>query len=69
MMFDILLGIQEDIGQIKRDVSSLNLRVSALEDHVRGTLNTLYSMQADIADLKTRVDRIERRLGLLDTEH
>ena len=69
MMFDILLGIQKDIGQIKREMSSVNVRISALEDHFRGTLTTLYGMQADIGDLKTRVDRIERRLGLMDTEH
>ena len=69
MMFDILLGIQKDIGQIKREVSSVNVRISALEDHFRGTLTTLYGMQADIGDLKMRVDRIERRLGLMDTEH
>ena len=69
MMFDILLGIQSDIGQIKRELSSLNLRVSALEDHFRGTLTTLYGIQADVGHLKVRVDRIERRLGLLDSEH
>ena len=69
MMFDILLGIQSDIGQIKRELSSLNLRVSALEDHFRGTLTTLYGIQADVGHLKVRVDRIERRLGLIDTEH
>ena len=69
MMFDILLGIQKDLGQIKRDLSSINLRVSALEDHFRGTLTTLYGIQADVGDLKIRVDRIERRLDLTDTEH
>ena len=69
MMFDILLGIQRDLGQIKRDLSSLNLRVSALEDHFRGTLTTLYGIQADTSDLKVRVDRIERRLGLNEAEH
>ena len=69
MMFDILLGIQKDLGEIKRDISSLNVRVSALEDHFRGTLTTLYGIQADTAHLKVRVDRIERRLGLTDTEH
>ena len=69
MMFDILLGIQSDIGQIKRELSSLNLRVSALEDHFRGTLTTLYGIQADVGDLKVRVDRIERRLGLKEAEH
>ena len=69
MMFDILLGIQNDLGQIKREISSINLRVSALEDHFRGTLTTLYGIQADTGHLKVRVDRIERRLGLNEAEH
>ena len=69
MMFDILLGIQSGIGQIKRELSSLRLRVSALEDHLRGTLTTLYGIQADTGHLKVRVDRIERRLGLSEAEH
>jgi len=69
MMFDILLGIQKDVGQIKRELSSLNLCVSALEDHFRGTLTTLYGIQADTSHLKSRVDRIETRLGLNEAEH
>ena len=69
MMFDILLGIQKDLGEIKRDISSLNMRVSALEDHFRGTLTTLYGIQADVGHLRGRVDRIERRLGLHEVEH
>ena len=69
MMFDILVGIQSDLGQIKRDISSDNTCISALEDQFKGTLTTLYGIQADVGHLKMRVDRIERRLGLMDTEH
>ena len=69
MMFDSLPGIQKDLGEIKRDISSLNPRVSALEDHFRGTLTTLYGIQADTGHLKVRVDRIESRLGLNEAEH
>lgn len=69
MMFDILLGIQKDIGQIKREQTSQGIRLASLEEHFRGLLTSIYGMQADIAELKVRVDRIERRLGLMDTEH
>jgi predicted nuclease with TOPRIM domain len=69
LILEILKKMQGDVGEIKRDMSSLNMRVSALEDHFRGTLTTLYGIQADVAHLKTRVDRIEKRLGLTDTEH
>ena len=69
MMFDILLGIQKDLGQIKREQVSQGIRLASLEEHMRGLMTSIYDMQADIADLKVRVDRIERRLGLADTEH
>ena len=69
LVLEILKGIQADIREIKRDIGSLNMRVSSLEDHFRGTLTTLYSIQSDVAHLKGRVDRIEHRLGLKDTEH
>ena len=36
MMFDILLGIQNDLGLIKREQSSQGLRLSSIEDHIRG---------------------------------
>ena len=69
LMLEILKNIQGDIGTIKQDMSSMTSRVSALEDHFRGTLTTLYGIQGDVAHLKGRVDRIEQRLGLRDTEH
>ncbi|HEX8446637.1 MAG TPA: hypothetical protein VF649_08485 [Sphingomonas sp.] len=68
-MLEILKGIQSDVGAIKREQASQGIRLLALEDHVRGLVTTIYGIQADVADLKTRVDRIERRLGLTDTEH
>lgn len=69
LMLEILKTIQTDIGDIKHNIGSLESRVSSLEDHFRGTLTTLYGIRADVAHLKGRVDRIEQRLGLRDTEH
>ena len=69
MMFDILLGIQKDLGLIRREQTSLGIRMASIEEHIRGLMTSIYGVQADIADLKLRVDRIERRLGLTDTEH
>lgn len=69
LMLEILKNIQADIADIKRELVSQGMRISALEDHFRGTVTTLYSIQADVAHLKGRVDRIEQRLGLRDTEH
>ena len=69
LMLEILKSIQSDVSDMKHELSSQSLRIAALEDHFRGTLSTLYGIQADVARLKDRVDRIEHRLGLKDTEH
>ena len=69
LILEILKKMQADSSEIKRDISSLNMRVSSLEDHFRGTLTTLYSIHADVGHLRNRVDRIEQRIGLRDTEH
>jgi hypothetical protein len=48
----------------------------AMEDYQRGIITSLqgvvtsiHGIEGDIVDLKDRVDRIEHRLGLMDTEH
>jgi hypothetical protein len=69
LMLEILKTIQADIRDIKHEMTSQSLRIASLEDHFRGTLSTLYGIQADVSRLKDRVDRIEHRLGLKDTEH
>jgi len=69
LILEILKKIQGDVAEIKREQASQGMRISALEDHFRGTLTTLYGIQADVAHLKARVDRIEERLGLRETEH
>ena len=69
LMLEILKTIQADVALIKREQVSMGVRLAAIEDHQRGIMTSIYGMQADVADLKNRVDRIERRLGLTDTEH
>ncbi len=69
LMLEILRTIQRDVAAVKREQVSIGVRLAAIEDHQRGIMTSIYGMQADITDLKDRVDRIERRLGLNDTEH
>ena len=69
LILAILKKMQGDVAEMKHELAVQSMRISALEDHFRGTLTTLYSIQADVAHLKVRVDRIEERVGLRDTEH
>jgi hypothetical protein len=69
LMLEILKNIQGDVGAIRREQTSQGIRLSSIEDHQRGIMTSLYGIQGDIADLKMRVDLIEKRLGLSDTAH
>ena len=76
LMLEILKKIQSDVSLLRREQSSLSTRLLAMEDHQRGILTSLqgvvisiHGVEVDIAHLKDRVDRIETRLGLRDTEH
>ena len=76
LMLEILKRIQSDVALMRREQGSLSTRLLAMEDHQRGIITSLQGVvtsiigvESDVAHLKDRVDRIERRLGLLDTEH
>ncbi len=76
LMLEILKKIQSDVALIRREQTSLGTRLLAMEDPQRGMITSLHGVvtsihgvEVDIAHLKDRVDRIERRLGLTDTEH
>ena len=69
LILEVLKSIQGDVASIKREQASQGIRLLALEDHIRGLVGTIYGIQSDLADMKIRVDRIEKRLGLADTEH
>jgi hypothetical protein len=76
LMLEILKKIQSDVSLLRREQTSLSTRLLAMEDHQRGILTSLqgvvtsiHGVEVDIAHLKDRVDRIETRLGLRDTEH
>ncbi|MCK8455707.1 hypothetical protein [Sphingomonas faeni] len=75
-MLDILKKIQSDVALGRREQASQSTRLLAMEDHQRGMITSLmgvvtsiHGVEVDVAHLKDRVDRIERRLGLTDTEH
>ena len=75
-MLEILKKIQSDVALGRRKQMSQSTRLLAMEDHQRGMITSLmgvvtsiHGVEVDVAHLKDRVDRIERRLGLMDTEH
>ena len=61
---EILKKMQSDLSSVKRDVSSHAVRLSAIEDHMRGIITSQFGTQADVSAINERLDRIERRLEL-----
>jgi septal ring factor EnvC (AmiA/AmiB activator) len=69
LILDVLKQIQADIAAIKREQALQAIRMTAIEEHQRALMTSIHGIHAEIAELKLRVDRIERRIGLQDTEH
>ncbi len=67
MILEILKKMQGDLASVKREVTSHAVRLSAIEDHMRGIITSQFGVQADVSGISERLDRIERRLEL--TEH
>jgi hypothetical protein len=68
MILEILKKMQADLSSVKRDVASHAVRLSAIEDHMRGVITSQFGTQADISAINERLDRIERRLELSDAK-
>jgi predicted nucleic acid-binding Zn-ribbon protein len=64
MVLDLLRAIRADIADLKREVTSNTLQISAMGQQVAGLTNAVYGGRSDLEDVKRRVERLERRLEL-----
>ena len=64
IMLDLLRAIRADIADLKREVTSNTLQITAMGQQVAGLTNAAYGGRSDLEDVKRRVERIERRLEL-----
>jgi archaellum component FlaC len=65
IILEILKRIQPDVSDVRRRMESIEVRQSAMDDHMRGTMTSVIGIHADLQRLNGRVDRIERRLELV----
>jgi uncharacterized coiled-coil protein SlyX len=66
MIIEILKRIQANSAETRRRVESIEMRMSAQDDHLRGLMTSTIGIQNELHQLNARVDRIERRLDLVD---
>jgi hypothetical protein len=66
LFLEILKRLQADNADFRRRFDSIEVHLSAHDDFFRGIMTLLGGMHGDIGQLNQRVDRIERRLGLVE---
>ncbi len=66
LMLEILKNIQHRLSRVEDAQNTTNRRLSAIEAHLVGFHTTVSANTADIDDLKLRLDRIEKRLDLVE---
>ncbi len=66
LLLEHLRAIRTDVGRMSDDMRVLRAEMTAVRQHVSG-LGTLQDQDhSDIAAIKVRLDRIERRLDLVE---
>jgi hypothetical protein len=66
IVLELLRAIRGDIGRIKDDMGALKVEMTAVRQHLAGVITLQEHDHGDIAALKVRLERIERRLELAD---
>jgi archaellum component FlaC len=66
VIIEILKRIQADTSETRRRVETLELRMSSMDDHLLGVMTSLNGVHGDLGQINSRVERIERRLDLVE---
>lgn len=68
LIIEHLRAIRADIGRLAEDVRGLRTEMMSVRHHIRGIELSQDVDHGDIASMKDRLDRIERRLELVDAK-
>ncbi len=66
MMLEILKRLQADMADLKADMGDIRLRMTANEEHLSTLVMSVAGINHRLDRVSDRVERIERRLDLLD---
>jgi hypothetical protein len=62
----LLRAIRGDIGKLVNEMQTMRVEMTAVRQHMAGMMTIQEHDHVDIAGIKTRLDRIEKRLELAD---
>jgi hypothetical protein len=66
LVLEHLRAIRADMSSMREDMSGMRAEVLIIRQHMAGLLGAQTLHDAEIAGLRTRLDRIEKRLELVD---
>ena len=66
LMLEHLRAIRADTAKMSEDIRGLRTEMTSMRQHMAGVVTLQELDHTDIASLKVRLDRIERRLELVD---
>lgn len=64
-----LRAIRADMADVKREVTNNTLQIALLGQQVGALTTAVYSGKSEMEDFRRRLERIERRLDLVDQPH
>ena len=69
LVLEHLRAIRSDLADLKREVASNSVQLSAMGQQLGALTTAVYGGKSDLDDVRRRIDRIERRLELNDPAH
>lgn len=66
LVLELLRAIRGDIADLKRDSLAMTMQLSAMGQQLAGLTAAVYSGHSEVDSLKSRAERIERRLNLAE---
>ncbi|PIP97280.1 MAG: hypothetical protein COW75_07125 [Rhodobacterales bacterium CG18_big_fil_WC_8_21_14_2_50_71_9] len=66
LVLEILKRIQGEMGLMREEMRGIRVEMTGIKQHIGAFMAHEIGQDSDIAALKLRLDRIERRLDLTD---
>jgi hypothetical protein len=66
LVLEQLRVIRGDLGKLFNEMQTMRVEMTAMRQHMAGMLTIQEHDHVDIAGIKSRLDRIEKRLELAD---
>ena len=66
LVIEILKRLQAEFALMREDMRGMRAEMMALKQHMAAFMTNELTQDSDVASIKLRLDRIERRLDLAD---